>query len=272
MLRCPALLTPFNLLCYANLKKYTFDHQLSCPTLPSKWEVLSTTSVQDEILRAVEGYIERAPAEQRGFFAISKISESEWKVDALGCLGDPEFLPPIVLPSSPCIKWANRAQVYIGYLNPSPTEEGQPLQNLLSFLALHPTLPPTIAHLQILSYRSHGTSSILTLRQTEPLKLRIRARWEIDKQGRPIVRHHDLSTAMDPKRRIAEARDLNNNLMRWRVAQGIDLDVIKRANVAVLGMGTLGCGVVRTLMVPRGRPRPRNRATFSLRMDWLMGF
>ena len=64
------------------------------------------------------------------------------------------------------------------------------------------------------------------------------------------MRHHDLSTAMDPKRRIAEARDLNNNLMRWRVAQGIDLDVIRRANVAVLGMGTLGCGVVRTLMVP----------------------
>jgi hypothetical protein len=54
---------------------------------------------------------------------------------------------------------------------------------------------------------------------------------------------------MDPKRRIAEARDLNNNLMRWRVAQGIDLDVIRKANIAVLGMGTLGCGVVRTMMV-----------------------
>lgn len=139
--------------------------------------------------------------------------------------------------------------MYIGYLNPSPAEEGQPLQNLLTFIALHPTLPPSIAALQILSYRRHGLSSLLTLRQTEPLKLRIRARWETDSHGRPIVRHHDLSTAMDPKRRIAEARDLNNNLMRWRVAEGIDLDVIRRANVAILGMGTLGCGVVRTLMV-----------------------
>jgi ubiquitin-like modifier-activating enzyme ATG7 len=54
---------------------------------------------------------------------------------------------------------------------------------------------------------------------------------------------------MDPTRRIAEARDLNNNLMRWRVASGINLDVIKRSKVLVLGMGTLGCGVVRTLMV-----------------------
>jgi ubiquitin-like modifier-activating enzyme ATG7 len=55
---------------------------------------------------------------------------------------------------------------------------------------------------------------------------------------------------MDPQKRISEARDLNNNLMRWRVARGLDLDIIRERNVAVLGMGTLGCGVVRTLMVP----------------------
>jgi ubiquitin-like modifier-activating enzyme ATG7 len=57
---------------------------------------------------------------------------------------------------------------------------------------------------------------------------------------------------MDPKQRISEARDLNNNLMRWRVAEGIDLEGIKQGKVAILGMGTLGCGVVRTLMVPLG--------------------
>jgi hypothetical protein len=55
---------------------------------------------------------------------------------------------------------------------------------------------------------------------------------------------------MDPKQRIKEARDLNNNLMRWRVARGLDLEIVKGQKVLVLGMGTLGCGVVRTLMVP----------------------
>ena len=59
---------------------------------------------------------------------------------------------------------------------------------------------------------------------------------------------------MDPRRRIAEARDLNNNLMRWRVAEGIDLEIIRRQRVLVLGMGTLGCGVVRTLMVRTTSP------------------
>jgi ubiquitin-like modifier-activating enzyme ATG7 len=74
-------------------------------------------------------------------------------------------------------------------------------------------------------------------------------RWETDFSGRRVARRHNLSTLMDPKQRISEARDLNNNLMRWRVAEGIDLECIKRGKVAVLGMGTLGCGVVRTLMV-----------------------
>ena len=64
-----------------------------------------------------------------------------------------------------------------------------------------------------------------------------------------MPRRHNLSASMDPRQRIKEARDLNNNLMKWRVAQGIDLDVVKKANVLVLGMGTLGCAVVRTLMV-----------------------
>jgi len=64
---------------------------------------------------------------------------------------------------------------------------------------------------------------------------------------------------MDPKRRIAEARDLNNNLMRWRVATGLDLEIIKRSKVLVLGVGTLGCGVVRTLMVPPLQSSPHVR-------------
>ena len=84
--------------------------------------------------------------------------------------------------------------------------------------------------------------------------MKLHARWEKDFSGKRVARRHDLSTMMDPTRRIAEARDLNNNLMRWRVATGLDLDIIKRGKVLVLGMGTLGCGVVRTLMVRPDRP------------------
>jgi hypothetical protein len=87
----------------------------------------------------------------------------------------------------------------------------------------------------------------LTLHFTE---LSYLSRWEKDPTSQKRVpRRVILSAMMDPKRRIAEARDLNNRLMKWRVAMGLDLEAVKRSKVLVLGMGTLGCAVVRTLMV-----------------------
>jgi hypothetical protein len=135
----------------------------------------------------------------------------------------------------------------IGYLNSSSSTQGQPLQNLLTFLAIHPTLLPEKLH--ILSFRRSNISSILNLTLLESPTLKLLPRWELDFSTRRVPRRHNLTTLMDPKHRISEARELNNNLMRWRVAQGLNLDIIRSANIAILGMGTLGCGVVRTLMV-----------------------
>ena len=71
VLTCPALLVPFHLLCYANLKKYVFDHHFSFPALPSKWSLLQSKLADDETVQKVEKYISTAPAEQRGFFVIT---------------------------------------------------------------------------------------------------------------------------------------------------------------------------------------------------------
>jgi hypothetical protein len=135
-------------------------------------------------------------------------------------------------------------------LNSSSTQQGQSLQNLLSFLSLHSLLPASSV-IRVLSYRRPPSQteilSLVPLDSTPPKQLL--SRWEHDFSGRRVPRRHNLSTLLDPTIRIKEARDLNNNLMKWRVASGIDLDIIKSANIVVLGMGTLGCGVVRTLMV-----------------------
>lgn len=66
----PALLTPFHLLSYANLKKYTFDHHFSFPLLPSKWIITKTRSVDKPLIAAIEHYIAHARPSQRGFFVI----------------------------------------------------------------------------------------------------------------------------------------------------------------------------------------------------------
>ena len=93
VLRCPALLTPFNILCFADLKKYTFDHQLSFPTLPSKWNVASTQPVDPVLVKTIEEYITLQSAEQRGFFVALGSVESGWKVSTLANITSKEFTP-----------------------------------------------------------------------------------------------------------------------------------------------------------------------------------
>jgi hypothetical protein len=94
VLRNPSLLTPFHLLSYANLKKYTFDHHFSFPSLPSKWRLTTTSDADGILVKAVEEYIALQPPEQRGFFCVSGSEETGWKVGTLENLLNKDFKDP----------------------------------------------------------------------------------------------------------------------------------------------------------------------------------
>ncbi|TFY54169.1 hypothetical protein EVJ58_g9017 [Rhodofomes roseus] len=53
---------------------------------------------------------------------------------------------------------------------------------------------------------------------------------------------------MDPTRLADQAVDLNLKLMRWRILPALDLEKVANTRCLLLGAGTLGCYVARTLM------------------------
>lgn len=85
--------------------------------------------------------------------------------------------------------------------------------------------------------------------------------WERDGTGKLASRVANLGPMMDPNRfvtlrlpmlmcRLADqAVDLNLKLMRWRIMPELDLEKIAVSKCLLLGAGTLGCYVARSLMV-----------------------
>jgi hypothetical protein len=58
-----------------------------------------------------------------------------------------------------------------------------------------------------------------------------------------------------------QAVDLNLKLMRWRILPALDLEKVAQTRCLLLGAGTLGCYVARTLTV--SQPVLRGAAVFS---------
>ena len=57
-----------------------------------------------------------------------------------------------------------------------------------------------------------------------------------------------MSNTMNTEKLAESAVNLNLKLMKWRIAPLVDLDTIKNQKCLLLGSGTLGCNVARTLM------------------------
>jgi len=144
--------------------------------------------------------------------------------------------------------------VFFTFVDPSPmpSNPGWPLRNLLVLLSRRWALSSvSVLCLRDLAESAQEmTSSVLDLEipcgAGEGDSLTV-VGWEANARGKPGARSVDLSPFMDPSRRAGESADLNLKLMRWRFLPDLEPERLAEMPVLLLGSGTLGCNVARSL-------------------------
>ncbi|KAJ7927610.1 hypothetical protein B0H13DRAFT_1971142 [Mycena leptocephala] len=239
-------LTNFILITYADLKKYKYYYWFAFPAFVAKpsWEIdepgwkPASDELTHDNLSSIHAQLRASPLQ---FFLVRAGVE----------------IAPV---ESYSTFFANvpPAEQTIGFVDPSasPTSPGWPLRNLLAYL--HALYPATTTSLRILCWRDvevpatpTGWKSRVGVVHAAPPAGGARPSavgWEKTPQGKLAPRVADLAPMMDPKRLADQAVDLNLKLMRWRILPALDLEKISSTRCLLLGAGTLGCYVARTLM------------------------
>ncbi|KAJ7512741.1 hypothetical protein B0H11DRAFT_1947177 [Mycena galericulata] len=243
-------LSNFLLITYADLKKYKYYYWFAFPAFVAKpaWEIdelgwrAASDNLTHDSLSSIHAQLRANPLP---FFLVRSSGETA-PIESYSTFF--ANVPP--------------AEQTIGFVDPSanPTNPGWPLRNLLAYL--HALYPTTTTQLRVLCWRDSEVPSTSTgwksrvgaLHCELPQEAAIGAvrpsavGWEKNPQGKLAPRMADLAPMMDPVRLADQAVDLNLKLMRWRILPALDLEKISSTRCLLLGAGTLGCYVARTLM------------------------
>ncbi|KAI8092479.1 E1-like protein-activating enzyme Gsa7p/Apg7p [Halteromyces radiatus] len=242
----PSILTSFLMVTFADLKKYKFYYWFAFPAIipSSPWLVSNLQSIDQiftphQITSLATSYHR---LNQPPFFLIETQSDDTLQLYPLNHLST--CLPTMMLT--------------LGFADPScsPLTPGWPLRNLLAWA--HHTFPDLVHRpFRIVCYRE-SLSKLDAMHSLvihaefpsqatfpQPVKS---VGWERNVQGKLGPRMADLSPLMDPTRLADTSVDLNLKLMRWRVMPSLNLDKIKQTKCLLLGAGTLGCYVARSLL------------------------
>uniref|UniRef100_A0A8B9KXW0 Ubiquitin-like modifier-activating enzyme ATG7 n=1 Tax=Astyanax mexicanus TaxID=7994 RepID=A0A8B9KXW0_ASTMX len=250
----PTVLTKFILLTFADLKKYHFYYWFCFPALcfPEGIQL-----VKDPVL-----------LEQK--FSPKQISSFQVAYDALcsssGATAVPYFLlkyseenVEVALLKDWSSFFTDLKKVTVGVYDPCTLSQhpGWPLRNFLVLLASK--WGPQLDVVEVLCFRDRTLQGARSVQHSIVFQVRLPALspnracpksvgWEKNPKGAMGPRIVNLSECMDPKRLAESSVDLNLKLMRWRLVPSLDLDKVVSTKCLLLGAGTLGCNVARTLM------------------------
>lgn len=277
-------LTTFLALTFADLKKFKFYYWFAYPALTTNppWEVIDNAEGVDKVWKPISTQLNEVDysviaswvqqqSVRRGFFLFKA---AVGKVGQCGRISTyASFFDGVA-----------ESERYVGFVDPSGTSQspGWPLRNLLAYL--HARFG--VEEAQVICWKDEiaNAASGLTFGQTRSVfgKVRLpvsnttdgvstmgleldgrRTRltckqnnvqlpngvgWERNAQGKLAPKVADLGPLMDPRKLADQAVDLNLKLMRWRIMPEIKLETIQNTRCLLLGAGTLGCYVARSLL------------------------
>uniref|UniRef100_A0A4W4DWV3 Ubiquitin-like modifier-activating enzyme ATG7 n=1 Tax=Electrophorus electricus TaxID=8005 RepID=A0A4W4DWV3_ELEEL len=240
----PSVLNRFILLTFADLKKYHFYYWFCYPALC--------------FLEGIQ--LVKAPALLEQSFSPRQISLFQLAYDGLcstsGTTAVPYFLVKyseetfeVALLKDWGSFFADLKKVTVGVYDPCTLSQhpGWPLRNFLILLAM----------VEVLCFRDRTLQGMRSALHSIVFQVKLPSfsavcpksvGWEKNSKGAMGPRSVNLSECMDPKRLAESSVDLNLKLMRWRLVPSLDLDKVVSTKCLLLGAGTLGCNVARTLM------------------------
>ncbi|KAG9311965.1 hypothetical protein JVU11DRAFT_7235 [Chiua virens] len=243
-------LNQFLLITFADLKKYQYYYWFAFPAFVAKpaWEIAENgwTNAEDQLNATQLTSIFNALHKETKPYFIVKLT------------GDAAEIHPIEQADA-LLTNSDINSIIIGFLDPSgsPDNPGWPLRNLLAYLH---ALYPSHTSLRVLCWRDSDLPQpkkswksrlgmVLHAPHSEPATKPAALGWERHPTTNKLsARMADLAPMMDPTRLADQAVDLNLKLMRWRILPALDLDKVASTKCLLLGAGTLGCYVARTLM------------------------
>ncbi|KAG5420447.1 ATG7 [Candida metapsilosis] len=198
---------------YSDLKKYKFYYWVAFPILGSEWIIEEEGPVEAETLQFLQ------PPSNGQFFQVDK--------NELFSTADKMKSHTFVYYDS-CISHENRPSVQV--------------KNYLYYLA-----QLGFKKIDLVVFRpSSSFKQTVSLESIQnPPKV---TGWERTSQGKLGPKLADLGSLINPIELANQAVELNLKLMKWRIAPTLDLDIIKKQKVLLLGAGTLGSYVGRALL------------------------
>lgn len=253
-------LASFVLLTYADLKSHKVLYWFSFPAVATK-AGCSIRAIRQEVLSQVYDESELSSL-------YTTFEESVWT----GASPSPYFLFTI---SEGCVPFSREnyddlcnkhgsERVIFGFVDsPATLQDQQPMgwsmRNLIASLSLHWDLGGQ--SVPVLSFRPKTLRKTMKPSEDASVLLHVKVPskedygdidkavgWELNARGKPGPRWVNLRPLLDNKHLAIQAADLNLKLMKWRMIPNLDVDRLQNIKVLLLGAGTLGCNVARTLL------------------------